>query len=359
MVKKVLIGTDLHKRMKDLTTIRGYCNANRAVQQDLMNFIKEEEVDYFVHAGDWYDAGYGSDVGAALAHTDMDIEMNKILHGNFYGVIGNHIRIRMDSNPELFLIQPHDIYKSRWECDRKEQIIKTPKFLMIDGLQISLCHYNPMADEAVSYSPIRQPEAKYHVAIFHTEKVIPKELLSNVNSYMTSSYSDLSRALEGVDYAVVGHIHKPLGICRIPHDDGSQTVVYVPGSLANTEVSQSSMHETVELPMFTVEDGKISVSYHTFSLHTEMCEFAKKGSKTDEDAKLGALRHNSKEFLYEDMVGQTVSEEDQIYMSLNLFLNKNNYTPVDRNLIKSVIHNPEDINELLSIFKTIQEVSEI
>ena len=59
------------------------------------------------------------------------------------------------------------------------------------------------------------------------------------------------------------------------------------------------------------------------------------------------------------MVGQTVSEEDQIYMSLNLFLNKNNYTPVDRNLIKSVIHNPEDINELLSIFKTIQEVSEI
>lgn len=359
MAKKVLIATDLHKRMKDLTTIRGYCAANRAVQTDLMQFIKDNDVDYMALAGDWYDAGYGSDVGAALAHTDMDIEMNRLLKGNLYGVIGNHIRIRMDSNPELFLIQPHDIYKSRWETDRKEQIIKTPNYFMVDNLQISLCHYNPMADVAMSYAPIRQPEADYHVAIFHTEKVIPKELLSNVNAYMTSSYSDLAKALEGVDYAVVGHIHKPLGICRVPHDDGSQTVVYVPGSLANTEVSQNSMHDEVQLPMFTVEDGKVSVSYHTFSLHTEMCEFAKKGSKTEEDVKLGALRHNSNEYLYEDMVGQTVSEEDQIYMSLNLFLDKNNYTPVDRNLIKSVIHNPEDINELLSIFKTIQEVSEI
>lgn len=355
MSKKLLVGCDLHKRMKDLTTIKGYCAANKAVQMDLMNFCRDEGVEYFAHGGDWFDGGYGSDVGAALAHTDLDVEMSKQLKGNFYGVIGNHIRIRMDSNPELFLIQPHEVYKSRWESHRDEQIIKTPKFFMIDNVQISLCHYNPLADEAMSYAPIRQPGVAYHIAIFHSERLIPKELLSKVNSYMTSTYSDLSHALEGVDYAIVGHIHKPLGLCTIPHEDGSQTMLYVPGSLANTEVSEASMHDSVMLPLFEIDGDTISISYKEFSLHTEMCEFAKKGSKTEDDGKLGALRYNSKEFLYADMVRETVSDDDQVYMSLGRFLENQHYTPMDKDLIRMVINNPEDIQQLISIFKSSKE----
>lgn len=359
-MKRILFGTDLHKRTKDLTTIKGYCNANRMVQQDLMKFIVDNEVDYFNHAGDWYDGGYGSDVGAALSHTDLDYEMNKLVNGNFYGVIGNHIRIRMDSNPELFLIQPHDFFKSRWECDRTEQVIKTPNYYIVDDVQVSLCHFNANAETAMEYAPIRQPGVKYHVAVFHTEKIIPSRLLKETNPFLTSTYSDLNKALEGVDYAIVGHVHKPLGFCTIQHDDGSSTTMYVPGSLANTEVSDVSMHTHTTLPMLTIGDnGEITWSYHEFSLHTDLCEFAKKGSRNSEEEKLGALRFNSKESLYEDMVGQTVIEDDKVYMSLNRFLEKNNYTPTDRQLIRSIIQNPEDIDGLLNIFKSTLEVAGI
>ena len=38
---RILVGGDLHKRMKDLTTIRGYVNANRKVQLDIMNNINK------------------------------------------------------------------------------------------------------------------------------------------------------------------------------------------------------------------------------------------------------------------------------------------------------------------------------
>ena len=359
-MKKLLFLSDLHERMKDLTTIKGYCNANRAVQADIKDFCISENIDIIIEAGDLFDGGYGSDVGAALAHADAIMELAKVVHGEFYGVIGNHIRVRMDSNPELYLIQPHDVYKSRWETDRVEQIIKTPRTFMVNGVQISLCHFNPLADSAISYATPRDLSAKYHVGVYHSEKVIPKELLSKYNPYMTSSYSDVARALEGVDYAFVGHIHKPLGMCDVMHEDGSVTKVYVPGSLANTEVSEVSMHDFVDLPVLTItDDGIVSWSYHKFSLHTEMCDFHKKGSKTEEDEKLKALRFGSKSRLYEDMVGQTVLEEDQIYMSLNMFLKENNYTEMDRNLIRSTIHNPEDIDTLVSIHKSSKEASEV
>ena len=357
---KILFGTDLHKRTRDLTTIIGYCAANKRVQLDLMDFIKDNEVDYFVHAGDWYDGGYGSDVGAALSHTDLDYEMNKLLKGNFYGVIGNHIRIKMDSNPELFLIQPHDYFKSRWECDRAEQIIKTPPYFIVNGVQISLCHFNHTAESAAAYSPIRQPGVKYHVAVFHTERVIPNRLLKETNPYLQSTNDDILRALEGVDYAIVGHVHKPLGMCTINHADGAKTILFVPGSLSNTEVSEVSMHTETTLPLLEIGDnGEVSWSYHDFDLHTDMCEFAKKGSKNEDEVKLGALRFNSKESLYEDMVGQTVVEDDRVYMSLNRYLERNNYTAVDKNLIKSIIHNPEDIDTLITTFKTTREVVEV
>ena len=348
---RVLVGCDLHKRTKDITTIRGYVEANQRVQRDIYNFIKENNVDIFISAGDWYDGGYGADIGAALVHTASDIELHKLLKSQFYGVIGNHIRVRMDSNPELFLIQPHDTFVSRWKCDRDYQIIRTPRYIYVDGVQFSLCHYNFMATCAADYKPIRLPEAKYHVGIFHTEKVIPYTLLRGLNQYMVSNNNDIMEALSNVDYAVVGHIHKPLGKTIVEHENGWKTVVNVPGSLANTEYSEVSYHEYVLLPMFEISNGDVSVTDVEFSLHTECCEFSKKGSVSSDEIKLKSLRSNSKEFLYADMVGQTVLEEDQMYMSLNLFLEKNNYTKADKELLKLVIRDPNTTEPILQSYR--------
>ena len=145
---RILIGNDLHKRMKDLTTIRGYIEGCRLVETDIIDACKELGCTHFFSLGDWFDKGYGSDVAAALAHTDIDRDLYDAVNGNLYGVIGNHIKIRMDSNPELFLIQPHPVYRSRHPVNRKEQILKTPKDLILNGVQIHFMHWNKDAEDA-------------------------------------------------------------------------------------------------------------------------------------------------------------------------------------------------------------------
>ncbi len=72
MKYKVLLGGDLHKRMKDITTIKGYVEVCNQIQIDLMDKIKEHNITHFISLGDWFDRGYCSDVAAALTHTDID-----------------------------------------------------------------------------------------------------------------------------------------------------------------------------------------------------------------------------------------------------------------------------------------------
>ena len=134
---RIMFAGDLHKRSKDITTIEGYVKCCTAVQLELMQLCKELNIEYFVSLGDWYDKGYVSDVAVALADYDFDIRMSNQLNGNFYGLIGNHIRLNMDSNPELHIIQPHPIYASRRVVSRDSQIMKTPEILRINNVQIS------------------------------------------------------------------------------------------------------------------------------------------------------------------------------------------------------------------------------
>ena len=181
MSYKVMIAGDLHKRMQDKSTIRGYCKACRQVQEDIMKYIKDNGVTHFISLGDWYDRGYGSDVAAALVDTELDMKMAELLHGNFYGLVGNHIRIDMDSSPETFLMQPHDVYKSRRQTNRTEQIIKTPDRFVLNGVEFILMHWNPLAQTAMDYKTEVDPDCHFHVALYHTEQVIPSHLLTSLN----------------------------------------------------------------------------------------------------------------------------------------------------------------------------------
>lgn len=344
---------DLHKRMKDITTIRGYVSTNIQVQLDLMKLIKELGITHFISLGDWFDSGYGSDVAAALSHTDIDREMAKLLNGNFYGVIGNHIRIRMDSNPELFLIQPHDVFKSRHKVERKEQIIRTPRDLILNGVQIHLVHWNRNVESATGYRVVRNENCHYHIGVYHSELVIPSQYLHNMG--MTSVVNDtssLSDALEGIDLAIVGHVHKPLGTFTINKTDGSTTTMMVPGSLTNTDAGEGSRHGTINIPIVDIyEDGRVQISYYEFDLHIENLTFMKKVVSDDDREKLKSLRGNSKETLYDELVETSFIGESSNFISLNTFMLKQGYTAGDKNLIRTVIHSPEDVNALVKIYK--------
>lgn len=353
MKYKILVGCDLHKRMKDLTTIRGYTKVNREIQLDLMKLLKEGNFTHFIHAGDWFHSGYGSDVAAALTHTDIDRQMSELLNGNFYGLIGNHIRIRMDSNPELFLIQPHDKYVSRHKVTREEQIIKTPKDLILNGVQIHFMHWDINAQSAMDYKALLNPECHYHIGLYHTEYVIPSHYLHGLGMHHSiSDNSKISAALEGINLAIVGHIHKPLGTFTINKSDGTSTTMIVPGSLTNTDAGLGSRHDYVDLPIIEIdEDGKVALSYHHFYLRTDELTFMSKVLDDAAREKLKSLRGNTKETLYEDLQQTTFVGESSSFISLNAFMKEQGYTAGDKALIKNVIHDPDNIDELMRIYK--------
>lgn len=353
MKYKILIGGDLHKRMVDISTIEGYCKANIAVQDDIMNAIVEDGYTHFISIGDWFDTGYGSDVSAALAHTDIDREMYSLLNGNFYGLIGNHIRIRMDSNPELFLIQPHSYYTSRHKVKRDYQIIRTPKELILNDVQICFMHWNKDAESAYEYKALIRPECKYHIALYHTESIIPGHILAGMNMFaQINDNSKIGAALDDIELAIVGHVHKPIGTFKINKVGGHTTTMIVPGSLTNTDAGMASRHEFIDMPVIEIgEDGEVTLSYRRQSLHTELLTFnERKLSDTDRD-RLKSLRGNTKEALYEELETTTFVGEAGGFQTFNAFMLKNGYTHADKAMIRSVIQSPENIDSLIQIFK--------
>lgn len=353
MKYKILYGSDLHKRMKDKTTIRGYAKVTIDVQLDIMQELREGGYTHFISGGDWFDQGYGSDVAAALTHTDIDKMMAEQLNGNFYGVIGNHLRINMDSNPELFLIQPHKYYTTRHRVVRQEQIIKTPDELFLNGVQISFCHWNKDAKGAADYYRPRRPDTHYHIALFHTPYVIPTSRLSSMGMHgIVNENSQIFKALKGVDLAIVGDIHKPLGTFRIDRTDGTATTMIVPGSLTNTDAGEGSMHHSIEMPVIEIdEDGTVSLSYKHMDLHTNRLTFLKKEIEEKALSKMKTLRGNNVPTFYESLETSTFgSGEREAYQSLNSFIKKQGYSETDIDLLKMVLNSPEDIDSMVKCF---------
>lgn len=354
MVYKILFAGDLHKRMKDITTIRGYAAVTLKIQNKIISLLRELECTHFISLGDWFDGGYGSDVSAALAHTDIDRELAAAVNGNFYGLIGNHIRINMDSNPELHLIQPHQYYTSRHSIARKEQVIKTPESLMLNSVQISFMHHNKFAESAWDYRPTLNLDAKYHIALFHTEFVVPTVQLHKMKiTNIVNENSKIAAALDGVDLAIVGHLHKPLGTFSINKTSGETTTMIVPGSLTNTDAGMISRHNSIDMPLITIgEEGEVTIAYQHLDLMTNELSFQKKEFSEAGKQKLQSLRGNNKSTLYEELEQQSfVGNNFDAFMTLNSFMQSQGYTSADRQMIKTVLHSPEDIAGLVKIHK--------
>lgn len=349
---RLLFAGDLHKRMKDITTIRGYSKVCVDIQIELMRLIKELNVTHFISLGDWFDRGYGSDTCAALVHTDIDREMSALLNGNFYGLIGNHIRINMDSNPELFLIQPHKRLTMRQATIREHQIIKTPEKLILNNVAIYFQHYNKDAENAGDYKPLISKECKYHIGLFHSPYVVPTHHLHSLGIHQTNENSKIASCMESIDLAIVGDIHKPLGTFKISKSDGTSTTMIVPGSLTNTDAGLGSRHNEIKMPLIDIdENGVVSLQYITMDLMTNRLTFMIKGQEADK-TKLKVLRGNNKESLYNEVefMAVGITTEDAA-LSFNAFMLQQGYTSSDKDIVRTILHEPENVNKLLSIYK--------
>lgn len=355
MSVKIGFAGDLHKRPKDITTIEGYVECTISVQRKLMQAIKDLRLDYFISLGDWYDKGYSSDVSSGLADYDIDIEMSNILKGNFYGLIGNHIRLNMDSNPELHIIQPHPVYKSRRACFREEQIMKTPDILRVGNVQISFMHHKKDVNDVHAYKPTRRDWAKYHIALFHTPSIVPNAQLIHTNyGYNASSNSSIGETLQGVDLAIVGDIHNPIGQFEVHTPTGNLTMI-VPGSLTNTDASLQNRHEFILMPIITVEDDdSVKVEYYHFDLLTNLLTFKQKNVEASRE-KLKSLRGKAVKSLHEsDDIVAVLGRSENAYTSLNAFMQAQQYTDVDKQLIRHVLNKPDDLDGLVRIYREYQ-----
>lgn len=356
MTEYVMFAGDLHKRSKDITTIEGYVACCYAVQMALMEELHNRSIGYFVSLGDWYDRGYSDDVSASLADYDLDVQMSRQLKGNFYGVIGNHIRLSMDSNPELHLIQPHEQFKSRRATARGEQIIKTPDVLRIKDVQISLMHYKTDTDDAFMFKPTREPWAKYHIAVFHTQSVIPNTALINTTyGYNTSSNTKIGHVLAGVDLAIVGHVHDAIGQFTVNTETGS-TIMIVPGSLTNVNAGEAGRHTSINIPIVSIDDdSNVRLEYLPFDLKTNMVTFKKKNLEESRE-KLRSLRGKPQEDL-RDVVSSVAALTcgDETLTSLNAFMAAHGYTQMDKELVKAVLEEPDNIERLMTIYSKYKE----
>ena len=347
MGSKILIVPDIHLKARDVSTIRGYvANATENVRR-LTKYVSSNGFTHVFLLGDVFDRGYDADLSKTFSHISLMESLAEAVNGNLYGVIGNHIRLKLDTNPELYLIQPHKELVTREVVERKEQIIKTPDRLVLNGCEFLFMHHKKYAKTAMDYRPIIDQGCRYHIGLYHTDLVIPNDKLSDNPALLsTSTSSTIMQALDQIDYAFVGHIHTPLGAFKV-----GRTTMYVPGSLNNTTASERTRHDICKLPIVSIsDDGEISISQYDFDMHLEEVVFSKVADKDARADKLRLLRGNNQAELYDDLILASIDTE-HAFMTLPNYMRTKGYTASDVRAVTSVIDAPEDLTNVMSIYR--------
>ena len=269
---RILFVGDLHKRDCDFSTVAGYTKAVDAVQHDILDFIRANSVTHLVSLGDWYDKGYRS-INRMNNDRNLDEELSKAVGGNFYICLGNHFFLERDNNPEMYLIQPSAYHKPSQPIYAASPIIRAVPYLRIGSVQISFFHFSK---ENKNYTTELDQEVKYHIGIYHDEAVVPTTERNSAGFRGTTVVSYSDRILSNVDLAIVGHIHKPMGVIYA-QSQGRRVPMVVPGSLAITSTASSELHTDVKLPVVDIaDDGTVSCRLVNFSLHANLLKFYKR-----------------------------------------------------------------------------------
>lgn len=266
---RVLTVPDLHLRDVDFKTIGNYCKTVNRVFLDVIEFCIENNVTHVIQEGDLYDKGYRH-IDRSQNDSNLCRKLADALGGNFFKMIGNHFFIERDNNPAMYLIQPHSVYKPTNPIFQEKPVIQVPDVIMIEGVQFSLNHYSK--DSKVYVTP-RQPGVAYHIGLFHDDTVVPNSVRQKLGMPVTVSSEYLKMVYEGVDEAIVGHIHLPIGNSTL-QIGGRDMSLDISGSLCITKSNE--LHTSISTPMYDVEDGKVTKYYIDFSLHADKLKFYEK-----------------------------------------------------------------------------------
>lgn len=277
-MKKVLAVTDIHFRDSDFTTIKHSTKATEKVFYDIIKFAEKTDDLTIILGGDVFDKGYRQ-VGPSYAHRNLIERLHLACDGELYLVMGNHVFLERDSNPELYLMQPHSTFKPLIETYAIRPLLKVVDKIIINSTQFSLFHYNK-ADK--NYYQERQKDIRYHIGIYHDDVIIPQSIRSKLNIRVNISSDYLNMIYSNIDIAIANHIHSKIGLTTIK-TDSREIPLYIPGSIGITENSAIEIHSSVDLPLFTIDGDNLKIETVNFKIYLEDMEFLKKAIRKELD----------------------------------------------------------------------------
>lgn len=285
MSAKILFISDLHKRYRDSTSVKGQLVAQQKVQEDIIEFNRANGITHNIIMGDWYDRGFHG-LGQAYGAIEMDRRLAASVDGNVYLCVGNHFYLERDENPEMYIIQPNEYIKPSTPIPvPPEPIFKVVPSLTIGSVQISFFHYSKVNKE---YKAHRNPEITYHVGVYHDDVVVPGHIRAMEGYTGTASQAYLNEVYANVDLAVHGHIHSKVGAINMELLNGRQLPMFIPGALGIVSNRDTFKHKSVDLPILEInDDGTVSISTVEFLTHIDELRFfeSKQKKKSNMDFK--------------------------------------------------------------------------
>lgn len=152
-MKKVLAVTDIHFRDSDFTTIKHSTKATEKVFYDIIKFAEKTDDLTIILGGDVFDKGYRQ-VGPSYAHRNLIERLHLACDGELYLVMGNHVFLERDSNPELYLMQLHSTFKPLIETYAIRPLLKYKVMNSAFESMLSFSEYmrrNGFSDKAIHF----------------------------------------------------------------------------------------------------------------------------------------------------------------------------------------------------------------
>jgi len=275
MKAKILCVSDLHKRWSDGASIKGSKLVQDLIQDDIIQYVRDNGITHIFTLGDWYHRGYHG-LSEALSDIEKDRQIAACVNGNVYHTVGNHFFLERDDNPEMYIIQPCElVHPAKPMTMPKKPIFNCVPSLRIGTVQIDFFHFSQVDKNYVAQT---LPGTTYHIGIYHDDCCLPG-WIREAEGYPARPISQiyLNNIYNNIDLAIFGHIHKPFGATTIELTSGRTVPIIVPGSLGITANVDMHKTPTVDLPIITIEDDdKVSLSFTTFSKHLEHLTFKHK-----------------------------------------------------------------------------------
>lgn len=347
VIARILCISDLHKRYKDSTSIKGQLEVQLKIQEDLIAFNKANGITHNIILGDWYDRGFHG-LGQAYGSMEMDRRLSASVNGNVYLCVGNHFYLERDENPEMYIIQPNEFIKPQMSIPVPDKpIFKLVQKLEFGPVQIDFFHYNKLNK---NYVAPRNPDCKFHIGIYHDDTVLPGWVREMEGFTGSASQAYFNEIYANIDFAVHGHIHSKVGMCNVELRDGRKVPMCIPGSLGITQNKDNLKHKEVQLPIIDINDDySVSIKLATFATHLEDLRFFKVKKKAAvTDITDGKFNSDTKLF-------NTGSAD---LKSLSVYMTKKGYSNYHLNLINAAKSNSLDIASAVRIIVEADEINE-